>query len=442
MKGIGSLFFGRRFFIILACVVLSFIAAFFYPTLLAPSKMALFLLASVTAADAAMLFRISGIGARRTAPEKMSNGDENRIGLRVENGHAFAVNLEIIDELPFQFQERDFSLKVSVPSGGTRELSYTVRPVERGEYSFGALNVFAASPLGLVARRYRFSQDVTVPVYPSIIQMKKYDLFAVSNRLVEAGIKKMRRAGASMEFDQIRRYISGDDYRKINWKATARKNEPMVNQFRDERSQSVYSVIDKGRAMKMPFDGMTLLDYAVNASLVISNIAIRREDRAGIITFAETIDAILPASRAHAQIFRVLELLYGVRTGFLESNFELLYAEISRKISQRSLLLLYTNFETLSSLRRSLPYLSMLARRHVVVVIFFLNTELEAILGAPSGSTEEIYIKTIAEKFAFEKKQIVKELDRHGIHSILTSPEHLTVNTINTYLELKSRGLL
>ncbi len=442
MKGIGALFFGRRFFILLAFVVLSFVAAFFYPALLMPAKMALLILAAVAAADAAMLFRMAGIAAIRTAPEKLSNGDENRISLRVENGYAFPADIEIIDELPFQFQKRDFSIKASVPSGAARDLSYTIRPVERGEYRFGALNVFASSPLRLVIRRYRFSREVMVPVYPSIIQMKKYDLFAVSNRLVEAGIKKMRRAGASMEFDQIRRYISGDDYRKINWKATARKSELMVNQFRDERSQNVYSVIDTGRAMKMPFEGMTLLDYSVNASLVISNVAIRREDRAGMITFSNAVDVVLPASRAHAQIFRILELLYRVGTGFLESNYELLYAEISRKVSQRSLLLLYTNFETLSSLRRNLPYLSMLARRHAVVVIIFANTELDSLLNTPAGSIEEIYIKTIAEKFAFEKKQIVKELDRHGIYSILTSPEHLTVNTINMYLELKSRGLL
>lgn len=442
MKGIGALFLGRRFFIALACVVLSFVAAFFYPALLAPSKLALLILCAATAADAALLFRIPGVTARRIVPEKLSNGDENRVDLRVESSHSFPIAVEIIDELPVQFQKRDFSLKVRVPPGTGRDVSYTVRPVERGEYCFGALNVFASTPLGLAWRRHRFARDVTVPVYPSIIQMRKYDLFAASNRLVEAGIKRMRRPGASMEFDQIRRYISGDDYRKINWKATARRGEVMVNQFRDERSQSVYSVIDMGRAMKMPFEGMTLLDYAVNAGLVISNIAIRREDRAGIVAFSSGIDSILPASRSHGQMLRILDLLYRVRTGFQESNYELLCAELSRKIGQRSLLLFFTNFETLSSLRRNLPYLTMLARRHLVVVIFFLNTELDSLLNSRSESIEEIYIKTIAEKFAFEKRQIVKELDRHGIHSILTSPAHLTVNTINTYLEMKSRGLL
>ncbi len=320
MKGIGALFLGRRFFIALACVVLSFVAAFFYPALLAPSKLALLILCAATAADAALLFRIPGVTARRIVPEKLSNGDENRVDLRVESSHSFPIAVEIIDELPVQFQKRDFSLKVRVPPGTGRDVSYTVRPVERGEYCFGALNVFASTPLGLAWRRHRFARDVTVPVYPSIIQMRKYDLFAASNRLVEAGIKRMRRPGASMEFDQIRRYISGDDYRKINWKATARRGEVMVNQFRDERSQSVYSVIDMGRAMKMPFEGMTLLDYAVNAGLVISNIAIRREDRAGIVAFSSGIDSILPASRSHGQMLRILDLLYRVRTGFQESN--------------------------------------------------------------------------------------------------------------------------
>lgn len=442
MRRIGSLFLGRRFFVAAACIVLFFVVAFFYPALLAPAKILLLVLVIATAADTVMLYRISGIEARRTVPEKLSNGDVNLIGLWVENRYAFPVAAEIIDELPFQFQKRDFSIRAHIASGERKDMAYTVRPVERGEYHFGALNIFAATSLRLTVRRYRFAASAVAPVYPSIMQMKKYDLFAVSNRLVETGIKKIRRIGASMEFDQIRRYITGDDYRKINWKATARKSDLMVNQFRDERSQHVYSVIDLGRAMKMPFNGMTLLDYAINAGLVISNVAIRREDRAGIITFSDRIGAILPASREHAQMFRILELLYNCRTGFREPNYELLYAEITRKVGRRSLLLLYTNFETLSSLRRNLNFLAMLARRHVLVVIFFLNTELGRYLDAAAGSVEEIYIKTIAEKFAFEKKQIVKELDRHGIHSMLTSPEHLTVNTINTYLELKSRGLI
>ena len=166
-----------------------------------------------------------------------------------------------------------------------KTISYFLRPVKRGEYSFGAVNVFASSPIGLVSRRYQFSQNKMVPVYPSYIQMRKYELLAISNRLTDTGIKKIRRVGQHTEFERIREYVPGDDYRTINWKASARKSHLMVNNYQDERSQQVYALIDKGRAMQMPFNGMSLLDYAINASLVISNIAIKKSDKAVLITF-------------------------------------------------------------------------------------------------------------------------------------------------------------
>jgi uncharacterized protein (DUF58 family) len=281
-----------------------------------------------------------------------------------------------------------------------------------------------------------------VPVYPSYIQMRQYELMAISNRLTELGIKKIRRIGHNREFEQVKEYVSGDDIRTVNWKATARKNSLMVNHYQDEKSQAVYSVIDKGRVMKMPFEGLSLLDYAINASLVISNIAILKEDKAGIITFSSSVSTILAASKVHSHMQAILETLYNQRTGFQESNFDSLYVQIKRQIKGRSLILLYSNFETLSSLERQLPYLRSIAYHHVLVVIFFENTQLKELLEKSAANTEEIYLKTIAEKFAFEKKQIVKELQKYGIHAVLTAPKNLTVNTINKYLELKARGLI
>ncbi|MEP7219535.1 MAG: DUF58 domain-containing protein, partial [Bacteroidota bacterium] len=350
--------------------------------------------------------------------------------------------VSVVDELPFQFQVRDNSFELVIPPGERKILSYSLRPTERGEYHFGSVNVYVSGPIGMARRRYSFSQNQMVPVYPSYIQMRRYELLAVSNRLNEAGIKRIRRVGQTMEFDQIREYVRGDDYRTINWRATARKMSFMVNQYQDERSQPVYSLIDKGRVMKMPFAGMSLLDYAINTSLVISNIALLKNDRAGLITFAEKMGNVIPAERRRAQMQKILEVLYNQKTNFLESNYELLYANIRQRVKGRSLLFLYTNFETLTSLQRDLPYFRKIARDHLLVVVFFENTELRTLLETPATNTEEIYLKTIAEKFAFEKRQIVKELQRYGIHSILTPPTGLTVNTINKYLELKARRLI
>jgi uncharacterized protein (DUF58 family) len=269
--------------------------------------------------------------------------------------------------------------------------------------------------------------------------MRKYQLMAISNRLSEMGVKKIRRIGHSMEFEQIKEYVQGDDYRTLNWKATARKGQLMVNNFTDEKSQQIYCIIDKGRVMKMPFEGLSLLDYSINASLVLSNIALTKQDKAGIITFSEKIGAFLPANRNPVQMQSILEVLYNQKTRYLESDFEQLYITLRRKVSQRSLIVLFTNFESLSGMRRHLPYLRKIAQHHLLLIVFFENTELRTLLEAPANTVEEVYTKTIAEKFAYEKRLIAKELQQFGILTMLTTPQQLTINAINKYLELKAK---
>lgn len=383
-----------------------------------------------------------GIEAHRQTMDKLSNGDENPVSVKVTSRYQFPVRVELIEELPFQFQERNKTWNFMLQSGETQEVTYEVRPTKRGEYNFGAINVIVKSPLHLVGKRYRFSEDQNVPVYPSFMQMRKYELLAISNRLVEAGVKKIRRIGSNNEFEQIKEYVAGDDYRTINWKATARRGGLMVNQYQDERSQQVYSIIDMGRLMQMPFNEMSLLDYSINASLVISNIAMHKGDRAGVVTFSHKVHSVLRASRRGTHLPRIMELLYKQKTGFLESDYQRLYVRLKREVTNRSLILIYTNFESLSGLRRQLNYFRRMAKDHLVVVIFFENTELTELLDKKAMDTEEVYNKVIAEKFAYEKRQIVRELKKYGIHAILTPPEKLTVNTINKYLELKARGVI
>lgn len=390
--------------------------------------------------DYFFLFRSNkGIFARRTHADRFSNGDDNRVQIFIENKYPFNTRLEVIDEIPVQFQRRDILFKTAAKARQDVIINYDLRPVKRGAYHFGTVNVFAATALGFVNRRYKFEQPADVPVFPSYIQMRKYQLMAISNKLTEAGVKKIRKLGHSMEFEQVKEYVAGDDYRTLNWKATARKGQFMVNNFTDEKSQQIYCVIDKGRVMKMPFEGMSLMDYAINASLVLTNVALLKQDKAGLITFSENMGAFLPANRKATQMQSILALLYNQKTRYLESNFEQLYAGIRSKISQRSLIVLFTNFESLSGMRRHLPYLRKIASYHLLLIVFFENTELKTVISAPSANVEDVYIKTVAEQFAFEKRLIAKELKQHGILSILTAPADLTVNTVNKYLELKSR---
>lgn len=443
LQFLSSLYLHRRFYYYLSLMVILFLASFWFSALYLIVWLLLFILVFVFLYDIWLLYRQkNAFGGKRNLAEKLSNSDENKIAIQLHNKYPFQVHITCIDEIPVQFQKRDFLYTSNIKAFERDAYTYKLRPVERGVYTFGKLIVYVSSPLRFVARRYNLSQTKEVKVYPSYIQMKKYEFLAMSKRLTEYGLKRIRRLGHSMEFEQIKEYIMGDDVRTINWKATAKKGHLMVNQYQDEKSQPIYSIIDLGRAMKMPFEGLKLLDYAINASLAFSNIALRKNDKAGLLTFSKKVDKIIPASNKKTHLNILNESLYSIDTTFTDSDFELLYAVVKRKITQRSLLILYTNFEHISAMKRQLSSLQALAKKHLLLVIFFKNTELDELIEEKAEDIASIYHKSIAQKFAFEKRLIVKELEKRGIHVILTKPQELSVQVINRYLEFKARGLI
>ena len=439
-KYIGALFFTTRFYLVVGICIVLFIASFFYTPLLIVPEIGWYVILMLLMIDYVFLFIMAKVPlAKRITADRFSNSDENKISLQITNNMPFELYLEIIDELPVQFQKRNWVIYQHLKARQQKNIVYSLRPTERGEYHFGNIIVYVKSLLGLLLRRHNINAEAMVPVYPSFMQMRKYELLSKTTIQSEHGNKRMRKMGHSMEFEQIKEYVRGDDIRTINWKATARKSSLMVNNYTDEKSQQVYCLIDKGRLMKMPFGNLSLLDYAINSTLVLSNVCLQKQDKVGLITFANKIGTVLAADRKPIQRANILQLLYNQETDFLESDYEMLYMQIRSRIKQRSLLILFANFESVSGLKRQLTYLRSIAKHHLLMVIFFENTELKQLSSGNAANLEEVYIKTIAEKFAFEKRLIVKELSKHGILSILTSPENLTINTINKYLELKAR---
>ncbi|MEN0003807.1 MAG: DUF58 domain-containing protein [Bacteroidota bacterium] len=438
-----ALYLSNTFFWILGGLVVLFVLSFAVPLLLPFVQGLLFLTMLGTIADAYFLFSTKKpIDGERLLPKLFSLADENRVKLRLKSEVTQWLHLSVIDELPVQFQIRDFERQFSLEAGEEKTIVYPLKPKERGEFHFGAINVYISSRLGLVQRRLILEQAQMIPVYPSIIQMKDYELKAFARTTTQRGIKKIRRIGHSYEFEQIKNYVRGDDYRSINWKASSRRGALMVNQYEDERAQQIYCLIDKSRAMRMPFDGLSLMDYAINSTLVISNIALRKYDRAGLITFSDKIGTSLKADSKPTQINTILRALYNEQERPLEANFELLYFAARKIITGRSLLLLFTNFESMYALERVLPILRRINRFHLLVVVFFENTEVRQFVGRDVHTMEDIYQQTVARQFLHEKQQMVQKLQQFGIQAVLTAPEDLSVNTINKYLELKSRGLI
>lgn len=434
----------RRFYVAALVVVLLLGSGQWYAPLFVAGKVALCVWVLAVAVDVALLYaggaRLDGV---RRCADRLSNGDDNPVRLEVMNAGRLPLRVTVVDEAPVEFQRRDLSFRFRLPPGGQETSVYTLRPVRRGEYRFGHMRLFASTTwAGLVERRFTVGVPSAVKVYPSYLMLRHYELLAIHNHLTDLGIKRIRRVGHQTDFEHIRDYVQGDDYRTVNWKATARRHQLMVNVYRDERSQQVYNLIDKGRVMQQTFGGMTLLDYAVNASLVFSYVAIRREDKAGLVTFADHFETFVPASRQEGQMTLLSESLYKERTAFGETDFSALCVHLEKRVTKRSLAVLYTNFTTLVEARRQLPFLQNLSRRHCLLVVFFEDDDVRAYAASEAATTEDYYRRVIAEKFIHEKRQIVALLKQHGIMALLTSPARLTVDVINKYIEIKTRELL
>lgn len=443
ISAFASLNLRSRFFVALACVAFLFAISFKYEFIRVLAEFSLIALVVLLVVDLMMLYaRGKQLHAVRELPKLLSLGDDNTVRLRIQSTASFELECEFYDEIPFQFQERNFKQMRKFEIGGEEEIHYLLRPTSRGEYHFGYLNALVSTKIGFCGRRMLLALPQMVPVYPSIAQMKKYELLAFSRISNFEGIKHIRRIGHSYEFEKIRNYVEGDDIRSINWKATSRKHSLMVNQYEDERSQQVYMVIDKSRSMHMPFNGLSLLDYSINTSLVLANIALKKYDKTGLITFSHRVGTTLPAERSELQLKKILQALYHEKPQTFEANYDLLYRGVKNVIHGRSLIFLYLNFESIYAMERALPVLQKINRQHLLVVMIFENTELLKFSREKPDYISDIYAQTIAKKLLNDKKQIVSKLRKYGIQTLLSKPEELSIDTVNKYLELKARGLI
>ena len=443
MRQLKNILLGSNLYKLFSINIIAFILAFSFPWLFLFAKIFLAISIALTLTDLVLLFATNiQFEAERVLPKIMSLGHENLVRIEITANSPIKLNVQLIDELPEQLQKRDFKLIIQFSSAEFKSLQYYIRPLSRGVYIFGDMQLVTMSTLKLMARKFTITAQKEIAVYPSVAEMKYFELKTFSEISTLQGIRKLRRIGHSYEFEQIKEYVYGDEYRNVNWKATSRKGKLMVNQFQEEKSQQIYCLIDTCRVMQLPFNGLSLLDYSINSSLVILNIALKKEDKVGLITLDSKQATVLNAEKNRSQIRKVLEKLYHIKDQDLESNYEILYSTVRKKISQRSLLFFFTNFESQYALERVLPILRKLNILHLLVVVFFENEEVSNLSLGNAANLEDIYIQTMAQKFVSTKYQLAQTLKVHGIQVIYTKPKDLSMNTINKYLELKARGLI
>jgi len=431
----------KRFFWMLSSVIIVYACGFTDPSFTLVAQYGFILIAILLAIDLILLLFISRKPSfKRKFKERLYLGDENTISIQLSSQGVFAWNYELNEGFPDFMQDRSTTFFGRLSNSKPVEIKYVLRPTKRGLYQFNAAYLFLTSFLYLVERRIIFKELNSFQVYPSVIQMKKYELLVFQQQKTSSGIKRIRRLGNATEFEQIRNYVAGDELKMINWKATSRKNELMVNQFQDEKSQPIYCIIDKSRTMQMEFNKMNLLDHSINSSLVFANICLLKGDKFGLLTFSDKMGSQLPADKSSTQMKRIMDLLYDQKTKFKDANFELLQSVVRQKIKTRSLILLFSNFENEFAMRRALPYLIQMNKKHLLVVVFFQNADLKELAFKHSYVVSDLYTSVVAERMITMKARMAREMKQFGIQTILTNPEELSANVINKYLELKAKG--
>src|SRR5574343_4024 len=398
MRLLSSIYLTRFFFLLFAIGVVAFAAAFAVPALFFIAKVGMMCLFGITLLDVLLTFSSKQpLIYERHVQSRLNLGDKNEVKLVVKNALSQPVNFRMYEGFPIEMQERSRIFKGLVLPKQEAVFEYTFTPKERGEFYFRKPFFIISSLFNLVSRKLIIDDEQEVKVYPSVLQMKKYELLVFQQQKTSSGIKKIRRLGNTSEFEQIKNYVQGDEIKTINWKSTSGRNELMVNQYQEEKSQHIYCIIDK-------------------------------------------IGSQLPADRTGGQMRRIIEELYNQKSHFLEPNYELLYNSLRRTVKTRSLLVLFTNFETEFAMRRALPMLRRINQKHVLVVVFFQNTDLQELAYEVPKTTKDLYQSAVAERMISMKGRIAQELKQNGIQTILTLPSDLSINTINKYLELKAKG--
>lgn len=438
---ISGVYLSRRVFIILLMFAIAFALTILWSPLFYVVLIALIAFVGIIIYELYFVYRLrSQVSATRKIAEIISLSDVNQVDYKISNLSDAELYIEFIDEFPSQLQVRGFKESFILPDHDVHKFTIPIIPVTRGQYSFGDSMLFLSHPkIRLIRYRITNHNPTEVKVYPSIKQMKEYALKVFSQTATMMGVRKVRRRGENDEFEQLKKYAQGDNIKSINWKATSRIGELVVNQYQDSRSQNIYILIDKGRNMEMPFEGLSLLDYSINSALVMANIILKKYDKVGLITFDDKVNTFLKADDKGGQLDRVLKFLYKEETGFRESGYENLYLRLRHDLSHRSIILLYTNFESITDFQRNKEYLKLISRRHLLVVIIFENTELSKYTQETYSAKDEIYKDIIATAQLNEKERIIRELQLQGIQTILTKPADLSIKVINKYLDIKRK---
>jgi len=382
---------------------------------------------------------VSRFDARREHDSKLSLGAENLIRITVYNSDKRAAYLSIRDEPPEAFRIETRVLSGNAAAHETWEQSYHVRPIRRGDYQFGDFTLRWRGPWGLIQREGRLPAAGPVKVYPNLLDVRRYDLLVRRNRLQEMGLRRTRMFGEGTEFERLRDYLPDDEYRRINWKATARRHHPVTVEYQSERSQNVIAVLDAGRMMQSPVAEIAKLDYVVNAVLFLAYVATGKGDRVGMMTFADEVMHYLSPRQGRGQFYRILEVLYAVEPQPVEPDYRRALTYLALKQRRRSLVVIFTDLTSGMSMTTLVGQVASLARTSLPLVVTISDPDVHRAAGLRPQNSQMVYQREAAAQMLDERRVVLDTLHRQGVLTLDVPANQLSTAVINRYLELKGK---
>jgi uncharacterized protein (DUF58 family) len=424
--------------------------AAFGPLFVAMAVIYLLLVAGLLISDLLLTPRPDSLELERINDTRLSIGAANLITLLLANRSSRPLRFTLRDEYPDEIVADTRFLSGTLEPYGVFEGRYHLTPNRRGDYRFGNTVVRYQSLLGMFVRQARYPTAAAVKVYPNVLEVRKYDLMARKGLLYELGLRQARIFGQGSEFERLREYNPDDEFRRINWKATARRGKPIAAEFETERSQYVVCAIDSGRLMRPPVDNpqnseapnLARLDYVINTALLLTYVATLKGDHVGMLSFADEVGAYLAPKRGKGQFYRVLETLYNVQSEAVEADYTRALSYLSLKNRRRSLIVVFTDLVTLDSAKPLIASMARLAQRHLPLVVTISDPNVAREVGIVASDSAMLYRRAVAEMLTDERQVILDTLNRSGVLTVDVPADKLTVSVINTYLELKARGKL
>ncbi|MBI2266098.1 MAG: DUF58 domain-containing protein [Armatimonadetes bacterium] len=394
------------------------------------------------ATDAWILIAASALRISRQCDSKFALGEYNRVTLILDNPSRTWMRGEVRDDYPDPFTARGDDLPFALPPFSSLELHYEVLAPERGNFRFGKFHVKLQGPLGMTVRLLVLPGEQEIKVYPNIRGLSKFDLLARRGRLTEVGMKSAKVYGVGTEFDSLREYQPDDEYRKINWKATARKGKLITQHYEIERSQNLVILLDAGRMMASQIGDMSKLDHAVNAALILSYVAAKKDDRVGLLVFADQIRSYLPPGKGKRQISLIAEALYNVKSELVEPDYGTTFRYLAHKCRKRSLIVVFTDLVDSEESAALFSYLGSLYPVHLPVCVAMSDPLIQNAADQPPASLETVYRKAVAEQVVEQRERTLSLLKGRGVLVVDSPPSEITPSVINKYLEIKIRSML